>query len=81
MLPTGRYRLDLAFVHERIAVEVDGWAWHSDVERFRADRRRQNALVLAGWTVLRFTWDDLTNRPEQVVAQIQAALAGAANSP
>jgi len=81
VLPTGRYRLDLAFVHERIAVEVDGWAWHSDVERFRANRRRQNALVLAGWTVLRFTWDDLTNRPEQVVAQIQAALAGAANSP
>jgi len=76
VLPTGRYRLDLAFVRERIAVEVDGWAWHSDVERFRADRRRQNALVLAGWTVLRFTWDDLTNRPEQVVAQIQAALAG-----
>ena len=54
----------------RVAVEVDGWAWHSDVERFREDRRRQNALVLAGWTVLRFTWDDLMRRPETVVGQI-----------
>ena len=59
----------------RIAIEVDGWAWHVDVERFQADRRRQNALVNAGWTVLRFTWHDLTADPERVIAQIRAALA------
>ena len=29
-------------------MEVDGWAWHVDAERFRADRRKQNALVRAG---------------------------------
>jgi len=34
VLPTGRYRLDLAFVRERIAVEVDGWAWHSTSSAF-----------------------------------------------
>jgi very-short-patch-repair endonuclease len=71
----GRYELDVAFPTERIAIEVDGWAWHSDVERFRRDRRRQNDLVLAGWTVLRFTWHDLTNRPDTVIAQIRSALA------
>jgi very-short-patch-repair endonuclease len=69
-----RYELDFAFPAERIAIEVDGWAWHSDVERFRHDRRRQNVLVLAGWTVLRFTWHDLTVRPDTVTAQIRAAL-------
>jgi very-short-patch-repair endonuclease len=69
-----RYELDLAFPAERIAIEVDGWAWHSDVERFRHDRRRQNALVLAGRIVLRFTWHDLTGRPEAVVAEIRLAL-------
>jgi len=53
---------------------VDGWAWHSTADRFRADRRRQNALILAGWTVLRFTWDDLVHRPDAVLAQICAAL-------
>ncbi len=76
-LPSGRFVIDVAFVHERVAIEVDGWAWHTDPDRFRRDRRRQNALVLAGWTVLRFTWDDLTNRPARVVAEIQAALARA----
>jgi very-short-patch-repair endonuclease len=43
-------------------------------ERFRNDRRRQNAIELAGWTVLRFTWHDLVNRPAAIVAEISAAL-------
>jgi very-short-patch-repair endonuclease len=71
----GGCELDFAFPELRVAVEVDGWAWHVDVERFRHDRRRQNILELAGWTVLRFTWHDLTERPEHVVAEIKAALA------
>lgn len=70
----GGYELDLAFPDEQVAVEVDGWAWHRDAESFRRDRQRQNALVLAGWTVLRFTWHDLTQRPDEVIAEIRAAL-------
>jgi very-short-patch-repair endonuclease len=54
---------------------VDGWAWHVDVERFGRDRRKQNALEVAGWTVLRFTWHDLTQRPEAVIAEIRAVMA------
>ena len=71
----GGYELDFAFPEQRIAIEVDGWAWHVDVEQFRRDRRKQNELVLAGWTVLRFSWHDLTQRPTAVVAEIRAALA------
>ncbi|MFI7674011.1 DUF559 domain-containing protein [Actinophytocola sp. NPDC049390] len=72
----GGYALDLAFPEARLAIEVDGWAWHSDVQRFRHDRRRQNALVLTGWTVLRFTWHDLTTRPDAVSYEIRLALGG-----
>ncbi len=61
--PALGFVLDLAFPAAMVAVEVDGWAWHSGVQEFRADRRRQNALVLAGWTVLRFSWHDLMRRP------------------
>lgn len=67
------YWIDVAFLTRRLAIEVDGWAWHSDVDRFAHDRR-QNALVLTGWTVLRFTWHDLTSRPQTVIAQIRAAV-------
>ncbi|HEY2503000.1 MAG TPA: DUF559 domain-containing protein, partial [Mycobacterium sp.] len=64
--------IDVAFPGARVAVEVDGWAWHVDVERFNADRRRQNRLVAAWWTVLRYTWHDLTQRPAEVIAEIRA---------
>jgi very-short-patch-repair endonuclease len=67
--------LDITFSRQRIAIEIDGRAWHVAPDRFHRDRRRQNALVLAGWTVLRFTWRDLAQRPEQVIAEIRAALA------
>ena len=72
--PFGPWRIDLAFPQQKVAVEVDGWAWHVDAERFRADRRKQNALVRAGWDPLRFTWHDLDARPASVLDEIQETL-------
>jgi very-short-patch-repair endonuclease len=72
--PFGRWTIDFAFPATRLAVEVDGWAWHMDVDRFRADRHKGNALVRAGWEVLRFTWHDLNNRPDYVLDEVRAAL-------
>ena len=66
---------DVSFDREKVAIEVDGWAWHHTPERFQRDRQRQNALVNAGWLVLRFTWFDLTDRMPAVLAQIRDALA------
>jgi very-short-patch-repair endonuclease len=31
--------------------------------------------VLAGWTVLRFTWEQITKQPEAVVAAVALAVA------
>ena len=66
--------LDLAFPDLRLAIEIDGWAWHHNPERFQQDRRRGGILVAAGWTVLRFTWADLVERPEQVLATVVRTL-------
>ena len=41
------------------------------------DRTKQNDLTLAGWTVLRFTWFDLTSNPENVVRTVKQALLAA----
>nr|WP_168172240.1 DUF559 domain-containing protein [Pseudonocardia sp. AL041005-10] len=73
-VPFGPWTIDLAFPAVQVAVEVDGWAWHSDPERFRTDRRKQNALVAAGWTVLRFTWSDVHDRPGETVGRIRRAV-------
>jgi REase_MTES_1575 len=50
-----RYRIDLAYPELNLAVEVDGWEWHRTRSAFDRDRARANDLVVAGWTVLRFT--------------------------
>jgi very-short-patch-repair endonuclease len=65
---------DIVFRAARLIVEIDGWAYHSDREAFQRDRTRQNLLVAAGWTVLRFTWADLRYRPEQFVSTVRHAL-------
>lgn len=67
--------LDFAHVILRIAIEVDGRAFHSDRTAFERDRWRQNALVIDGWIVLRFTWEQISERPDEVIAVIQAAVA------
>lgn len=65
---------DFAFPRERLALEVDGRAWHSTGDRFQRDRTKQNAAVARGWTVLRFTWEDLVDRPADVIAAIERTL-------
>jgi very-short-patch-repair endonuclease len=70
----GAYLVDIAFPEQRVAIEIDGWAFHSDQEAFQKDRSRQNWLALHGWQVLRFTWLDITAHPERVLAQIRAAV-------
>jgi very-short-patch-repair endonuclease len=67
--------VDVAFPAIRLAVELDGRAWHIDRDRFQHDRTRQNRLVAAGWTVLRFTWEDVAHRLDQVIAEIRGAIA------
>ena len=71
----GRFagQVDLAWPDRKVLVEFDGNV-HRDRRVFVEDVRRQNALVLAGWTVLRFTSADVLGRPEQVLVAIRAAL-------
>lgn len=69
-----RFVLDVAFPDLHIVIEIDGFAYHHDPVRFQRDRQRQNLLVGAGWLVLRFTWHDLVERPDVVVAEVQAAI-------
>jgi very-short-patch-repair endonuclease len=72
--PYGDYGVDLVFLAERVAIETDGWAWHSDPERFRRDRRKGNALTTGDWRLLRYTWHDLDREPARVVAEIRSLL-------
>jgi very-short-patch-repair endonuclease len=67
-------RLDLAWPSVKLAIEADGKAVHDAPTALYRDRRRSNDLQLLGWTVLRFTWADVTRHPEWVIAQVRKAL-------
>ena len=69
-----KYFIDVAYPDEMLAIEGDGFGVHSEREQFETDRHRQNALVLDGWRVLRFTWRQIRQQPEYVAATIRAAL-------
>lgn len=67
--------LDLGFLGLKIALEVDGWAYHVDPARFVEDRARKRALVADGWLVVEVTWDDLVRRPQKVVDELRRIIA------
>jgi hypothetical protein len=74
---TGRRRyLDVYFDGWGVHVEIDG-SQHLDALVAWADMRRQNELWIAGDRVLRFPAWAVRNEPDQVIAQLKAALRAA----
>ena len=67
-------RVDLAYVPQEILIEADSLRFHGTPEAFQADRTRDNLAQLSGWIFLRYTWDDITRRPDMIVDQIRGAL-------
>jgi hypothetical protein len=64
------YVLDCAFLDVLLAVEADGWASHCGRLQWEDDIAWQNALVRAGWTVLRYPWSVIVNRPQHVEQEL-----------
>jgi very-short-patch-repair endonuclease len=63
-------RVDLAYPELRIAIEYDG---ENHKERWAEDMVRQNRIIGAGWTLMRYTNRDVVRRSKTVVAQVDAA--------
>ena len=64
-------RPDCMWTDRRLIVELDGFRAHSGREAMRSDRRRDRKLRLEDWTVLRFTYDDVTRDPAGVIAELR----------
>ncbi|GAB3187985.1 type IV toxin-antitoxin system AbiEi family antitoxin domain-containing protein [Micromonospora palomenae] len=67
---------DLGWRGPRLIAEADGRAAHDTPEAIFADRRRQNRLINAGWSILRFTWQD-TLDPNYIPWTVRQAIAAA----
>lgn len=74
-LATGRrVRFDLAYPEHGFVVELDGWDPHSGYAQWQSDHDRRNALELAGWGQLGFTWDDVNHRQGYVAMTVAERL-------
>ena len=66
LLPTlqyeiGKYRVDFAFLEEKLIVEADGKAYHSSKRAKYRDARRERCLKVRGWKIMRFTGSQIWN--------------------
>jgi hypothetical protein len=66
---------DFVWRDARLNVEVDGYKFHRVRSVFVSDRERDVHLKLAGWQVLRFVYEHVTDRPRWVAAAIRRCLA------
>jgi hypothetical protein len=67
-------RFDDAYPDAKVALEWDSRAWHQQRAAMAADRRRDRDAAAHGWVVLRFTWDEVTERPHEIVAAVTTLL-------
>lgn len=67
-------RIDFAYPNARVAIETDSWRFHSGRQAWQADAAKGNDLLALGWKVLRFTYQDLKQRPAWVIDCIRRAL-------
>jgi very-short-patch-repair endonuclease len=59
-------RPDLVDADLRIVLEADSFAWHGSRAALRQDAKRYNLMVMDGWIVLRFAWEDVMFDPGYV---------------
>ena len=71
--------LDFAYLQVRLGIELDGHAWHATARQRQRDHERQNQVVITDWTILRFTFEDVSRRPDYVTTLVRRALVAGAS--
>jgi len=73
--PLGVVRPDLVDEGRRIVLEADSFAWHGSRAALARDCERYDALVVADFVVLRFSWEQVVGRPTEVADAVRAVVA------
>lgn len=66
--------VDFLWPGDRLVVEADGESFHDNPLAFERDRRRDRALQLAGYRVVRFTYKQIETEPDAVITAIRRLL-------
>lgn len=69
--PNGKpIRLDVAYPEALLDIEGDGLRWHLTTRDMQRDRDRANYLVALGWSILRYTRDDVRHRAAELAERV-----------
>ena len=66
--------VDAAYVEAKVIIEVDGRRWHAQAQQMAKDRARDQQAARAGWLTLRFTYEQVTEFPDEVVRVVTETL-------
>ena len=66
--------LDIAFPDRRVAIEVDGFRYHSTPDQLARDHARSNLLATTDWKVLRIGWREVEEDFDGVVDAVTRLL-------
>ena len=72
----GRYTVDFLWREAGLVVETDGGASHDRHKQRERDSRRDAYLTTRGFRTQRFTWHQVADREEEVLAVLDALLPG-----
>ena len=66
--------VDFAYPNSRLAIEADGYRWHSGRARWQHDLTRRNELTRLGWRVIHVSAHDLDRRTAATLRIVAEAL-------
>jgi very-short-patch-repair endonuclease len=72
--PNQKYQLDAAMPEIKLGIEADSKKFHANPEDIERDRRRDMELATQGWTILRFTEEEIEHKGHECVSVIFEAI-------
>jgi very-short-patch-repair endonuclease/predicted transcriptional regulator of viral defense system len=65
---------DLCYPQAKLAIEADGYKPHSGRIPWSKDQTKDNRMTALGWATLRYTANDIDERPDQIIEETGTVL-------
>jgi very-short-patch-repair endonuclease len=73
-VPVGSYYVDCRWPEHRLTVELDSYRYHGTRHAWEQDHQREREARARGDEFRRYTWRDVAEEPEPMLADLQALL-------
>lgn len=67
----GRFAIDFAWPHKKIALEIDGDQHYTQEEQKNRDKNKEALLEENGWTLIRIRWKSMFKNPKPIIKEVK----------